>query len=127
MQPNESVMEPVLEILITHSATIDELTPRRLLELGRARLIENGWAQGAQRDRYGQVCAAGALIYAIDDKPMLDSVFSEIFYKAYEYLTKAAPHRFGDIIRANDNIGTVLADVLEWYDKAILAAKEDEK
>jgi len=131
---NEPVMAQVQEILITKSGItvsnsapeITTLTPRELLELGRARLIENGWAQGAQRDRYGQVCAAGALIYAVDDSAARDGTFAEVFHKAYKYLSKATPHRFGDVVRANDNIGTVFADVLEWYDKAILAAKEDE-
>ncbi len=116
-------------------------TPLELLEAGRERLVENGWAQGDFMDSEFHYCAVGALhgfrgFFNIDTQEFdyNSPRYSAALDEAVLFLDNAVKRnidRTGEVLpgieRYNDMIAKSINDVLAVYDDAIVMAKEAER
>lgn len=92
------------------------MTPSKYLKLARDHIDEYGWRKGAFGQKYGPTCAVGALdIVAIGG--------SSVYVAGYRYLKVAAGYLPAQY---NDEVCKTKQDCLDWYNRAIALAEEDE-
>lgn len=92
-------------------------------------LMEKGWCKYALQEDDGRVCALGALNVAItgDAESIVQSIQSESYGDAYKFLLTEAERRgVRDVADYNNTIAVSFNDIMDFFDEAILLAKEDE-
>jgi hypothetical protein len=113
--------------------------PSEILQKAQNILLEDGWAQYYHKTGDGRHCMLGALYEAAGfyhSEPEAyrlewdDSRFKLVVYPAFQYLHTAVGIPEASISETvsmvNDNFSTTFTDVMNWFDKAILLAKEAE-
>lgn len=100
------------------------MTVAEYLQQARDVLMENGWVQGHYQDDAGRVCMTGALrqiLYLTHDS----SIFSAASYILTRTINSPAHLHLG-VAEWNDRPQRTFTEVIDAFDRAILAAKEME-
>lgn len=106
------------------------MTPRELLEAGRARLVKKGWCRGWGRSN-GRACALGSLRWVQKDGDLCypNHPDHDTYKRAAKYLQSALPSlsKAYGVMGYNDSIADNINDILALFDRAIAKAKECEE